>query len=303
MSDFDALQLRRLDLTLLLVFEETMAHGKLSAAARRLGLTQSAISHALKRLRDIFGDPLFVRTPRGVRPTPRALALRAPLAEALRLIQGAVRPSGFDPVTDDRLFRIAAPDYETALFAPLLAIPGRGPRLVFRTLIRAEALTALELGDIDLLLGYTLDRAPAVDSETLYEEEYRVVARLGHPALEGALDGPRFAGFDHALVSPGGDIGGVVDKVLATAGLARRVAVAVPYFMAALAIVARTELIATVPRRFAEAHAARFGLGAIEPPMPIRRFPVRMMWARRLGADPGLSWLRARIAGAAVEMA
>src|SRR5689334_12758949 len=105
MADFSDAELRRLDLTLLLVFEEAMASGKLSAVARRLGLTQSAISHALKRLRDIFGDELFIRTPRGVQPTPRAVALRAPLSEALRLIADAVRSEAFDPAATDHIFR------------------------------------------------------------------------------------------------------------------------------------------------------------------------------------------------------
>lgn len=109
---FDDAKLRRLDVTLLLVFEEAMASGKLSAAAKRLGLTQSAISHAVGRLRDAFGDELFIRTSRGVRPTPRALALREPVSEALRLINGALRPAPFDPDRGERVFRIAASDYE-----------------------------------------------------------------------------------------------------------------------------------------------------------------------------------------------
>ncbi len=114
-------QLRRLDMTLLLVFDEAIATGKLSAAASRLGLTQSAISHAIKRLREIFDDELFVRTPRGVQPTTRALALRAPLSEALRLLGCAVGHASFDPARDERVFRIAASDYETSLFAPSAA--------------------------------------------------------------------------------------------------------------------------------------------------------------------------------------
>jgi DNA-binding transcriptional LysR family regulator len=142
MPEFDDTQLRRLDLTLLLVFEEAMASRKLSAAAKRLGLTQSAISHAMKRLRDIFGDELFIRTPSGVIPTPRALALRGPLSEAVTLVAGAVQPATFDPARDSRTFRIAAPDYETSLFAPLLADTGpadkraSGPRFIFRPLVR-----------------------------------------------------------------------------------------------------------------------------------------------------------------------
>ena len=293
---FDEAQLRRLDVTLLMVFEEAMAAGKLSAAAERLGLTQSAISHALKRLRDVFDDELFIRTPRGVRPTPRAMALRAPLAEALRLIGAAVRPAHFDPERDRRVFRIAASDYETSLFAPLLPGPGAGlSRTIFRTLVRREAIEALQAGDIDLLLGYTWERGKLCDAMTLFDENYLVVARRGHPAVAKPLDLARYTSFGHVLVAPGASLTGIVDEALARSGASRRVVMAVPYFFAALATVAETDLIATVPRRVAEKHAAPFGLATAPPPMPIRSFPVQMIWSRRMGDDPALCWLRNRI--------
>ena len=300
MANFDDAQLRRLDATLLLVFEEAMASGKLSAAAKRLGLTQSAISHAIGRLREVFGDELFIRTPRGVRPTPRALALREPLAEALRLIGRAIRPASFDPARDERVFRVAASDYETAWFAPLLLGDGAGAsRFIFRTLIRRDALDALQAGDIDLLLGYAWDKGRACEAVTLYDEDYRVVARQGHPALARPLDIGRYASHGHVLVSPGATLSGVVDEALAKASVSRRVVAAVPYFLAALATVARTDLLATVPSRVARCHAAGFGLATAVPPVPVRSFPVRMVWSRRLGADPALAWLRERVREAA----
>lgn len=294
--NFDEAQLRRLDVTLLLVFEEAMASGKLSAAAKRLGLTQSAISHALKRLREVFEDELFIRTPRGVQPTPRALALRPPLAEAVRLIGTAVRPARFDPERDGHVFRIAASDYETSLFAPLLLGSGLGnSRIIFRTLVRREAIEALHAGDIDLLLGYTWDSGKSCDAVTLFDEDYLVVARHGHPALADPLDLDRYAGLGHVLVSPGASLTGIVDKTLARLGASRRVVVAVPYFLAALATVASTDLIATVPRRVAGRHAASFGITTAPPPVPIRSFPVQMVWSKRGGADPVISWLRDRV--------
>ncbi|MBV8616108.1 MAG: LysR family transcriptional regulator [Acetobacteraceae bacterium] len=299
MTNFDDAQLRRLDVTLLLVFEEAMASGKLSAAAKRLGLTQSAISHAIGRLREVFGDELFIRTPRGVRPTPRALTLREPLAEALRLIGGAIRPANFDPARDERVFRIAASDYETALFAPLLLSGAGASRFIFRTLIRREALDALQAGDIDLLLGYTWDKGRACEAVTLYDEDYLVVARQGHPALARPLDIGRYASHGHVLVSPGASLSGVVDEALARAGVSRRVVAAVPYFLAALATVARTDLLATVPERVARCHAPNFRLATAVPPVPVRSFPVRMVWSRRLGADPALAWVRERVREAA----
>ena len=299
MPDFSGTELRRLDLTLLLVFEEAMASGKLSAAARRLGLTQSAISHALKRLREIFDDELFVRTPRGVQPTPRAIALRVPLSEALRLIAGAVSPAGFDPAMTDRVFRIAAPDLETALFAPVLAQGDTGPRLIFRPLIRREAIDALHASEIDLALGYSGERAPGCDSAILFEEDYLVVARCGNPALAVPLDLDAYTSVGHVLAAPGGTPGGIVDHVLTAHGRARRVVVTVPYFLAALATAAATDLIATIPRQLALRHAAAFKLATAKPPVAIRRFAVRMTWHRRSASDPGLAWLRAQVIAAA----
>ncbi len=302
MSNFSDAELRRLDLTLLLVFEEAMASGKLSAVARRLNLTQSAISHALKRLRDIFGDELFVRTPRGVQPTSRALALRAPLSEALRLLSDAVRPAAFDPATADRIFRIAAPDLETSLFAPLLARIGAAPRFVFRPLIRQDAVDALHTAAVDLALGYAVERPPGCDSTILFEEDYVVIARAGHPLLASPLDLAAYARAEHVLTAPGGTLGGIVDHALAAQGMSRRVVVAVPYFLAALATVASGDLIATVPRRLAVAHAASFRLGMSEPPLALRRFAVRMTWSRRSASDQGLLWLRAQLTAAATRL-
>jgi len=293
---FDDAKLRRLDVTLLLVFEEAMATGKLSAAARRLGLTQSAISHAVARLRAAFGDELFIRTSRGVQPTPRALALREPVSEALRLIDGALRPARFDPDKDERVFRIAASDYETSLIVPLLVGDSSGTsRFIFRTLIRKDAIEALHSGDLDLLIGYTWEKDGQCESVTLYDENYSVVARRKHPAMAQRLGISAYTNYGHVLVSPGGTLTGIVDKALAAASVSRRVVVAVPYFLAALATVARTDLLATVPRRVAHCHAARFGLAVATPPVPIRSFPVQMIWSRRLAADSPMLWLRKQV--------
>ena len=303
MSALDDAKLRRLDLTLLLVFEETMTSGKLSSAARRLGLTQSAISHAVGRLRDVFGDALFVRTPRGVQPTPRARELRPAVAEALRLLQGAVRPMAFDPAATNRVFRIAAPDYETALFAPSLATalgPEHGPRYVFLTMDRASAITRVAAAEIDLLLGYLPARADGCQAETLFDETYLVVGRQPARATMGLAD---YLAQGHVLVAPNGSLDGIVDHVLARMGRSRRVVLAVPYFFAALATVAATALIATVPRRIALAKAPHFGLTTFEPPVEIRHFPVRMAWGARMAGDPSVAWLRRQVAEAARAMA
>jgi DNA-binding transcriptional LysR family regulator len=305
MIDIDINQLRRLDLTLLLVFEETMATGTLSAAARKLNLTQSAVSHSLKRLREIFDDQLFVRLPHGVTPTPRAQALRPAVLEVLKLLSGAIRPTTFNPDMDDRIFRIAAPDYEVALFAPLMAptdISSRRPRHIFRNLIRRQAIEALQAGEIDLALGYPLDGYPGCDCLTLYQENYTVVARVGHPALAGKLTIKHYTAYGHVLVSPNGTLDGIVDVALAEQGTKRHVAMAVPYFLSALAAVAHSDLLATVPTRLAVVHADSFGLIQAPPPIAIRSFPVQAIWSRRVSADPASQWLRNQIKAAVAQL-
>lgn len=303
MNVFDLTQLRRLDLTLLLVFEEAMASGKLSAVAKRLGLTQSAISHSLKRLREIFGDELFVRTPRGIVPTQRALALRAPLAEAVSLISGVVQTPRFDPAHDERVFRIAAPDSQTALFAPMLAKLGTtGARFLFLPLIRHEAILALGRAEIDLALGYHWDRSGGSVSVVLYEEDYVVVARRDHPILAEGMTIDSYLAYPHVLTAPGGTMTGIVDEALATTGRKRMVSVAVPYFLGALAIVAASDLLATVPRRIAVSQAEALRLVISEPPLALRPFPVNMTWSKRTTLDPALCWLRGRIETAASSL-
>ncbi|WP_448955395.1 LysR family transcriptional regulator [Labrys neptuniae] len=298
MSESDLAHIRRLDLTLLLLFEAISASGKLTLAGRQLGLTQSAVSHALKRLREIFDDELFVRIPHGVQPTPRAIELRKPLAEALHLISTAVAPADFDPTRDHRVFRIAATDYEASLIASSLANTLTQPirsQVIIRPLVRRQAIDALNAGAIDLMIGYSWENDPGCESLTLYDEDYLVVARPGHPIFEGELDVERYAGCDHVLVSPGGSLHGIVDHVLAGLGRSRRVALAVPYFLTAMTALARSDMIATLPRRLVRCHLSTFGLGSAEPPVEIRRFPVRMLWSKRLGTDPAIVWLKDRL--------
>ena len=239
-----------------------------------------------------------------MQPTPRAVSLRAPLAEAMRLLAGTLQPESYDPATDSVTFRIAASDYETSLFAPrLLAGSGKQASFIFHNLVRQAAVEALHAGDIDLLIGYTWHKDKGCDAVTLFHEDYRVVARENHPAVNGSLDLARYTRCGHVLVSPGASLSGIVDKALAGAGASRRVVASVPYFLTALATVAGTDLLATVPTRLARAHATDMKLQSFSPPVPIRSFPVQMVWSRRLGGHPALTWLRAHILALAGDLA
>jgi len=299
MRDVD---LRRLDMGLLLVFAETMRLRRLTAVADRLGQTQSAVSHALTRLRDIIGDPLFLRRPHGVEPTARALALEPMVASILDLARAVLDDAvPFDPATAAGEVRIAAQDYHCALFAaPLIArceAAAPGLRPVFLPLVRRAALDALETGDVDLAIGFIPDPGPRFVAASLLDQDYAVVARADHPRLAtlGTLAG--YVAERHLLVSQTGDRTGVVDHVLAARGLRREVVAAIPYYLAVLATVQATELIATVPRHLAERYATTFALTAIEPPVAIRRFTLRLIRHRRDAADPRLDWVAAALAG------
>jgi DNA-binding transcriptional LysR family regulator len=295
MSLMNDSELRRLDMGLLVAFAEIMRHRQLTGAAERLGQTQSALSHALARLRDIFGDPLFLRRPGGVEPTARALALEPQVQAILDLARAALaNESTFDPATAESEIRIAAQDYHGALFAaPLIACCEReapGLRPVFRPLARMAALDALEAGEVDLAIGFIPKAGDRFLAEPLATQDYAVVVRRGHPRLSGLTDVRRYAAERHVLVSQGGDREGVVDAALRPLGLQREVVAALPFYMAVLATVQMTDLVATVPRLLAERYADAFGLAITTPPLELRRFTVSLFRHRRNAGNGLIDW-------------
>jgi len=304
------IDLSRADLNLLVLFETVLRERHVGRAAARLHLSASAVSHGLGRLRRMLGDPVFLRTPRGVVPTARALELSTPIAEVLggaRKVLATTAP--FDPRTSSREFTIGAPDAASAVFLlPLLErmrreAPGVDVRL--RQLLppggRRDAQGAWD-PVFDLLDGRALDVAigpfeaiPArFTVERLRAEDFAIISRAGHPfARAPAL--ARFCAESHLVVSLTGDPRGFVDAALAGRGLKRRVALTVPSFHMALAVVAETDLLAAVPRTFAVAHARRMGLAVTEPPLPLPRSELEMVSPAAALADSGLAWLRRSI--------
>ncbi|MBD3788647.1 MAG: LysR family transcriptional regulator, partial [Sphingomonadales bacterium] len=182
MSDFSISELRRLDLTLLLIFLGLVRHRKAVEVAAELGLTQSAISQALKRLRDIFGDELFLRRPHGMEPTATALALEAPVAAAVEALRGALGTArAFDPATATGIVRVAALDAEQAVLIPPLAarLRAEAPGLTLSVLPlgRGAAMEALAEGRADLALGFVWDVPDAIHAMPLYEESFLVAGK------------------------------------------------------------------------------------------------------------------------------
>lgn len=304
MAEFDQIKLRRLDGTLLLVFLGLLRHRKAVRVAEDLGLTPSTISHALARLRDIFGDELFLRRADGLDPTAEALRLGPEVAAALARLDRALaggRP--FDPATASATVRLSALDYEVAALFPRfvarVAVQAPGLSFAVRSADAATALRLLDEGQIDLSLGYFWSIPDWADATPLLTESYLTVARAGHPLMAGAVTLDRFCAARHLVVAPAGELSGIVDTALSRLGRDRKVAFAVPQFMAALALVAESDMVATLPRRIVLAHAARFGLDWRDPPVAVRSFTSSVLRHRRQARSPLLAWIADELAAAA----
>jgi len=303
-------QLDRVDLNLLVLFEAVYETRHVGRAAQRLNLTASAVSHGLRRLREMLGDPLFLRTPKGVAATARADELAVPITDVLARLRGvlaSVEP--FDPATASRRFVIGAPDGAIAvLVLPLLTATRRdapGIDLSLMQVLPPSGSVDLEAAWTPMLIGLEsrsfdlallpLAKVPArFAARTIYEDEFVVAMRKGHPFARAATL-EAFCAMDHLLVSQTGDAHGFVDALLAQKGLARRVVLTVPNFMMALALIAESDLIAALPRRLVASQSKRFGLSSA--PLPLKRAPdaIRAVVTKAGLQDPGVAWLFERI--------
>jgi len=295
------IDLSRADLNLLTLFEVVLAERHVGRAASRLSLTPSAVSHGLGRLRRLLSDPLFLRTPKGVVPTARALELAAPIADVLARVRSVVATATpFDPSTSTRRFAIGAPDGISAVvLRPLLAELKReapqvdiGVRQILPSPARVwqTALAELEARLMDVAIIPSDDIPPRFERRTVYEEDFVIAVRKGHAfANDPTLN--RFCAMQHLVVSHTGDPHGFVDELLAKRGLARRIALTVPNFMFALAITAETDLLSALPRRFVAMHAGRFGVVGLDPPLPLPRFRLNAVAPKVAMMDAGLKWL------------
>ncbi|WP_420991467.1 LysR family transcriptional regulator [Cupriavidus sp. 30B13] len=293
--------LRRLDLNLLLTLDVLLSEHNVTRAAQRLNFSQPSVSVHLAKLRDIFGDPLLLPGPRGMRPTARAEALREPLREALDALARAVAPaSPFDPAEASHTWRVAASDYsESTVLLPVLAglrAAAPGVRLAVLEIAPPRIARQAEQGEIDLAFHIS-DEAPAgLHRRALFTERYVLAGRAGHPRLKRRPTLAQFCELDHVIVSPdGGGFRGVTDEALAQAGLARRVVLSVPHFLFVMSALASTDLVAMLPERLVRGAGA---LRVVEPPVAVPGYELAMLWHERSHRDPAHQWLREYIAGA-----
>jgi DNA-binding transcriptional LysR family regulator len=302
------IDLSRADLNLLVLFEVVLRERHVGRAAEKLSLSPSAVSHGLGRLRRLLNDPLFLRTPKGVVPTARATELAEPIAEVLARIRRVVSTAEpFDAATSRRRFTIGAPDAISAvLLPPLLAdLRQSAPQvdisvrqLLPQGLDWQAALAELEERRADVAIIPPLGDIPArFLAQTIGEEEFVIAMRAGHPFADTpTLE--RYCRMLHLVTSQTGDSSGFVDRVLAARGLSRRVALTVPNFMLAMALVAETDFVAAMPRTFVAMHRGRFGVTSVEAPLPFDRFPIRLVAPKVAMMDAGIAWLFESIAAA-----
>lgn len=294
--DIDINHIRRLDGGLLLVFRELVATGQATAAAEHLGLSQSAVSHALRRLRAALGDPLFERRPNGLVPTVRALQL-VPVVDEILALSQTLAPAGgdFDPSVSRRHFRIGAADLISTLLAGPLTrqfqTAAPQARFSFSFLVGQAACEAVRRNELDVALGRFHALPRGLSSTLLFEERFVVIARRGHPALEKGLDLDTFLSLDHLLVSFLGHVTGPVDEVLQARGLSRRVKGSLPLFLSVFDAVAGSDAIAAVSRRLAERLAGIYSLDIWPVPVDVPAFPVVAVRRAPPLRDPGFDWL------------
>lgn len=300
------IDLSRADLNLLTLFEVVLAERHVGRAAQKLNLTPSAISHGLGRLRKLLNDPLFLRTPKGVVPTARALELAEPVADVLARVRRVVATAApFDPATSTRRFTITAPDGISAAFVPqlieALARTAPGIDLSIRQLLPPRearvfnnawepVLAELDARTSDIAVAPVIDVPARFVTRPLYTEEFVVAMRAGHPfARDPGIE--RFCAAQHVVVSQSGDPHGIVDDALAREGRRRRVALTVPNFGLALMLVARSDLLAALPKTFVGMNSAR--LGAVSAPLPVTlpRFAISLVTPKAALLDAGLAWM------------
>lgn len=299
--------LRGIDLNLLTVLDILLEHRNVTRAAEAAGMSQPAMSRALGRLRALLRDPILARGVDGFVATPRALALRPALSRALAEIRAVVTIEDFDPARWRGAITIATTDHQSILLLPavLARLAREAPGVDVAVVpFSSEALAALREGR--LALSFAIDEVPLAQglrAERLHRDSFVTMLREDHPAADGPWTPETFAALDHVLVTVTGEGGGAIDAELARLGLARRVALRLPHFLAAFAVVAESDLVVTLPLSLAERFAPVFGLARRAPPLPRPPFTATMIWPEMLDDDPACRWFRAVVREEATRLA
>lgn len=291
----DLAELAQHDLNLLLALHALLSERHVTRAATAIGMSQPAMSRALGRLREMFDDPLLVRTRTGMEPTQRALALYPDVEELLARVRDMIRPARFDPREATGAVRIAAPDILSYMLVPSLIqrLAREAPGLELEVVgWSSRWREELERGTVDLTVGFPQGSEPNLYSRPLMTNEWACLLRKSHPALSKKWSLELFAALDHVLVSLTGRGEGTIDDALAAHGLQRHVALRLPYPAVAALIVAETDLVITTPRWLAVKLASAGDVVIRRPPLPLPPVRVALVWHERSHRDARQRWLR-----------
>lgn len=295
------IDLSAIDLNLLVAFEALYAEQSVTAAAQRLHVGQPAMSASLGRLRSLFGDALFVRVGREMRPTAKANAIAPQITAALDAIRATLaEPQSFIPISSKRVFTLATSDYFASLILPkmLVTFKQQAPHIDLRLItVEKESFVELIEGEIvDLALGTFANLPSHILDENLLVERFLGVCRLDHPALDhGKVSLEQFVAFPHALFTLRRDASGIVDQLLAEQGLQRRVALTVPYWFALPTAIATSDLIAAIPSCLEQHFLQYYPLQVFELPLEVPRWVISMAWSKLSDCDSANLWLRQTI--------
>lgn len=295
------------DMNLLLTFDAIYRHQNLSAAAIELGLTQPAVSAALKRLRECFGNPLFVRTSHGMRPTPYADNMAVKITRALDIVREVDQPAHFLPQTTTINFRVYINDIGMQLVMPrvvrYLSDHASNAKLTILDLRPDEVVEALDSGAIDLAVGYFLGMPNWAHQQTIRNTSYVCAVRGDHPNIQGSLSLNQFLNNKHAMYWTTGSPHSAVEEALSRLDLTRDVMLRLPRFSALPFFIAQSDLVVTIPEDLGLAFTGLLGIRIFKPPMKLPNFEIRQYWHERHHADPANKWLRTVVKTETANMA
>jgi DNA-binding transcriptional LysR family regulator len=291
------MNLKDVDLNLLLVFNHLLSERRVSAVAEKLGMTQPGVSNALKRLRLLLGDDLFLRTSRGMEPTPYATQLAEPIGYALSTIQNTLsQVSTFDPASSARKFTFGMTDIGEIYFLPKLMerLAAQAPGVTIST-VRNTAVNLqdeMEAGHVDLAIGFLPQLKSGYFQRRLFKQRYVCLFRKGHALDKPTLTIEEFAAAEHAIVVADGTGHAKVDETIEGKGIRRRVRLTVPHFVALGHILSTTNMVATVPERYARECSVPFGLKYVTHPVALPEIGINVFWHAKYNKEPANQWLR-----------
>lgn len=291
------MDLKDIDLNLLVIYHHLLMERSVSGAAAKLGLTQPTVSNALKRLRTLLGDELFLRTSRGMEPTPYATQLAEPIAYALSTIHSTLnRQTTFDPSSSDRKFTVGMTDLGEIELLPKLMnlLETIAPHVTLSTVRNnSDSLrNEMEAGHVDLAIGLLPQLKTGFFQQRLFMQSYVCLFRTGHPLDKNKITQRQFFEADHAVVVSAGTGHAQIDEIIESKGPGRRIRLLVPHFVAVGHILTTTDMIATVPELYARRYAEPFHLSYVAHPITLPKIGINLFWHAKYHKEPGNQWLR-----------